>query len=59
MSTSRDIHAGVPQGSVLSPTPYNLCINDTPQSTGANLALFAHDTGFCATERKEENSSAG
>jgi hypothetical protein len=43
----------VPQGSVLSPTPYNLYINDTPQTSGVNLALFADDTCVYATGRKE------
>jgi hypothetical protein len=45
--------AGVPQGSVLSPTVYNLYINNTPQNIGVNLALFVDDTCLNATERKE------
>jgi hypothetical protein len=53
MSTPRDIKAGVPQGSALSPTVYNLYINDTPQTIGVNLALFANDTSLYATEHKE------
>jgi hypothetical protein len=53
MSTARYMRAGVPQGSVLSPTLYNLCINDTPQTPGVNLALFADDTCLYATDRKE------
>jgi hypothetical protein len=47
------MQAGVPQGSVLSPTLYNLFINDTPLTLGVNLALFADDTCLYATERKE------
>jgi hypothetical protein len=53
MSKPRCMKAGVPQGSVLSPTLYNLYINDTPQTIGVNLALFADDTCLYATERKE------
>jgi hypothetical protein len=53
MSTPRDIKAEVPQGSVLSPTLYNLYINDTPQTIGVNLALFADDTSLYAAECKE------
>jgi hypothetical protein len=47
------MQAGVPQGSVQSPTLYNLYINDTPQIPGVNLALFAFDTCLYATDRKE------
>jgi hypothetical protein len=47
------MQAGVPQGSVVSPTLYNLYINDTPQAPGVNLALFADDTIFYATDRNE------
>jgi hypothetical protein len=32
---------------------YNLYINDTPQTIGVNLALFADDSCLYATERKE------
>jgi hypothetical protein len=53
MSTPREMKAGVTQGSVLSPTLYSLYINDTPQTIGVNLALFADDTSLYATERKE------
>jgi hypothetical protein len=44
MFTPRDMQAAVPQGSVLSSTLYYLYINDSPQTTGVDLALFASDT---------------
>jgi hypothetical protein len=45
--------AGVPQGSVLSPTLYNLYISDTLETMGVNLNLFADDICFYETERKD------
>jgi retron-type reverse transcriptase len=53
MSTPREMQAGVPQGSVLSPTLFNLYINDAPQTCGVHLTLFADDTCLYATDRKE------
>jgi hypothetical protein len=53
MSTPREMQAGVPQGSVLSPTLFNLYINDAPQTHGVHLALCADDTCLYATDRKE------
>jgi hypothetical protein len=53
MSMSRYMQAGVPQGSVLFTPLYKLYINDTPQTYGVNLALFADDTCLYATDPKE------
>jgi hypothetical protein len=47
------MEAGMPQGSVLSPTLYNFYINGTPQIIGVHLALFYDDTCLYATDRKE------
>jgi retron-type reverse transcriptase len=52
MSTPREMRAGVPQGSVLSPTLYNMYIKDILQTPGVYLALFADDTCLYATDRK-------
>jgi hypothetical protein len=53
MSTPREIQARVPQGSVLSQILFIIYINDTPQTPGVYLALFADDTFMYATDRKE------
>jgi retron-type reverse transcriptase len=53
LSTPRIMKAGVPQGSVLSPTLFNMYVNDIPQAIGVHLALFADDTCLYVTERKE------
>jgi hypothetical protein len=53
MYTPRIMQAGVPQGSVLSPTLFNMYVNDTPQAIGVHLSLFPDDTCLYATERKK------
>jgi retron-type reverse transcriptase len=53
MSTLREMQAGVPQGSVLSTTLYNMYINDAPQTHSVYLSLFADDTCLYATNLKE------
>jgi hypothetical protein len=47
------MRAGVPQDYVLSPTLYNMYINDAPQTPGVYLALFADDTCLYAKDQKE------
>jgi hypothetical protein len=53
MSTPRDTKAGVSQVSVLSSTLYSLYINDTTQTPGVHLALFANDTCIYTPDRKD------
>jgi hypothetical protein len=53
MSTPRIMKAWVPQGSVLSPTLFNMYVDDTPQAIGVHLALFADDICLYTSERKE------
>jgi hypothetical protein len=53
MSTPRIMQAGVPQGFALSPTLFNMYVNDTPHAIGVHLALFADYTCHYATKRKE------
>jgi hypothetical protein len=57
ISTPNDIKAWVLQCSVLSPTLYSLYINDTPQTPGVCLGLFADDTYIYiyVTVRKERH----
>jgi hypothetical protein len=53
MSAPREMRVEVPQGSILSPTLYNIYMNDSPQTPGVYLALFADDTCLYATDREE------
>lgn len=55
-STIRQIEAGVPQGSVLSPTLYSIYINDLPIIHPCKLALYADDTAFYCTTGKMNNT---
>jgi hypothetical protein len=53
MSTPREMKTG--GATRFWPVPNTLCnlyINDTPQTIGVNLAVFADDTCLYATERK-------
>jgi len=43
------VKAGVPQGSILAPTLYNIFTSDIPHSNNTTLATFADDTGIFST----------
>lgn len=51
-SDPHPITAGVPQGSVLSPTLYSLFTNDIPRHPQVHLGLFADDTALYTTHCK-------
>ena len=43
------VEASVPQGSILGPLLFLVCINDLPQGLRYNAKLFAHDTSLFST----------
>jgi hypothetical protein len=38
----REVRTGVPQGFILSPTLYNMYINDAPETLGVYLAMHRY-----------------
>jgi hypothetical protein len=53
LSSTRNVAAEVPQGSVLATILYSLYINDATVAPGTHLALFADDTCIYATEKHD------
>ena len=57
-SDIKDIKAGVPQGSVLSPILYLLYTSDIPVLPEVTTAAFADDTALIGTETEPVMSTA-
>lgn len=51
MSTTRLMKFGTAQGSVLSPTLYNIYVHDIPLLTECHVSMFADDTAFYTSSR--------
>ena len=56
-SNWENIHAGVPQGSILGPLLFLVYINDLAENLSSNPKLFADDTSFFSVVR-DLNTSA-
>ena len=51
VSTKREIEYGVPQGWILGPILFSLCINDLPLNImGSKIVLFSDDTNILVSE---------
>jgi hypothetical protein len=48
LSSVRETNCGVPQGAILSPTLFNLFVNDLPSSPQTQIFMFADDTAIAA-----------
>ena len=53
----RDVVSGVPQGSVLGPLLFIICINDINDCVVGKILKFADDTKICHTVYSEEDVS--
>ena len=57
-SSCQSVKCGVPQGSVLGPSLFLLCINDLPRHVKACITFFADDTNIFSNENTSLQSLA-
>jgi hypothetical protein len=56
-SSSYDIPYGVPQGTILSPTLYNIFTSDVPTTRECELSTLADDTAIFVSDTDPANAS--
>ena len=52
------VNAGVPQGSILDPTLFQLCINNLPDDVICNIDIYADDTTLYYNCDQASNNNA-
>jgi len=57
LSINRPVHAGVPQGSCLSPYLHLLYMNEIPSSRQSQISLFANDTMLYCTDKNYKRAT--
>jgi hypothetical protein len=57
LSETKAIKAGVPQGSILGPTLFNILMYDIPQAENCELAMYADDTVILSQHHNIEQAT--
>ena len=57
VSTWKNINAGVPQGSILSPLLFLIYINNLTEALTTNVKLFTHDTSLFSVVHDTQTSA--